>query len=214
MNIDTKFKRWLYTKDEGTWIVWPTGCVRSDAVPLPSIPFNPSDCLLALEIPALGTVLRTWSSYCVKRATLGMPRVWPLWMSILVNTHHPCCPLQSDFQMTPAQMLSDCSCLRQSKQQMHSWAESVHGTVKVIINCSFKPQVWKWKCLSLSCDRLLVTPWMVAHQAPLSMEFSRQEYWSESPFPSPGDLPDPGTEPGAPALQADSLLSGPTGKQQ
>ena len=51
----------------------------------------------------------------------------------------------------------------------------------------------------------LVTPQTVAHQAPLSMGFSRQEYWSGLPSPSPGDLPDPGTEPGSPALQADSL---------
>ena len=55
-------------------------------------------------------------------------------------------------------------------------------------------------------------PWTVAYQAPLSMEFSTQEYWSGLPFPSPGDLPDPGTEPGSPALQADSLLSEPPGK--
>lgn len=72
MNIDTKFKRWLYTKDEGTWTVWPIGCGRSGAVPLPNISFNPSNWLLALEIPALGTfLLRTWSSYCVKSATHG-----------------------------------------------------------------------------------------------------------------------------------------------
>ena len=51
----------------------------------------------------------------------------------------------------------------------------------------------------------LATPWTVAHQAPLSMGFSRQEYWSELPFPSPGDLPDPGIKPRSPALQADSL---------
>ena len=51
----------------------------------------------------------------------------------------------------------------------------------------------------------LATPWMVAHQAPLSMGFSRQEYWSRLPFPSPGDLPDPGIEPRSPVLQADSL---------
>ena len=55
----------------------------------------------------------------------------------------------------------------------------------------------------------LVTPWTVAHQAPLSMGFSRQEYWSGLPFPSPGDLPDPGIEPGSPALQADSLPTEP-----
>ena len=48
-----------------------------------------------------------------------------------------------------------------------------------------------------------MTPWTVAHQAPLSMEFSRQEYCSEEPFPSPGDFPNPGMEPSPPALQAD-----------
>ena len=52
---------------------------------------------------------------------------------------------------------------------------------------------------------LFVTPWTVAHQAPLSMRFSRQGYWSGVPFPSPGDLSNPGIEPGSPALQADSL---------
>ena len=58
---------------------------------------------------------------------------------------------------------------------------------------------------SLSRIRLLATPWTVADQAPPSMGFSRQEYWSGLPFPSPEDLPDPGIEPGSPALQADSL---------
>ena len=57
-----------------------------------------------------------------------------------------------------------------------------------------------------------MTPWIVASQAPLSMEFSRQEYWSTLPFRPPGDLPDPGIEPGFPALQADSLPSEPPGK--
>ena len=51
-----------------------------------------------------------------------------------------------------------------------------------------------------------------AYQAHLSMEFSRQEYWSRLPLPSPGDLPDPGIEPGSPALQADSLPSEPPNK--
>ena len=54
-----------------------------------------------------------------------------------------------------------------------------------------------------------VIPWTVAHQAPLSMGFSRQEYWSRLPFPSPGDLPETGIEPGSPELQADSLLFEP-----
>ena len=50
-------------------------------------------------------------------------------------------------------------------------------------------------------------PWTAAHQASLSMRFSRQGYWSGLPFPSPGDLPNPGIEPGSPVLQADSLLT-------
>ena len=55
-------------------------------------------------------------------------------------------------------------------------------------------------------------PWTVAYQAPLSMGFSRQEYWSGLPFPSPGDLPDPGIKPRSPSLQADSLPAEPPGK--
>ena len=58
--------------------------------------------------------------------------------------------------------------------------------------------------VTMSCPTL-ATSWTVARQAPLSMGFSRQEYWSGLPFPSPGDLPDPGIEPGSPALQTDSL---------
>ena len=57
-----------------------------------------------------------------------------------------------------------------------------------------------------------MTSWTVARQAPLSMEFSRQGYWSGFPFPSPGDLSDPGIEPTSPALLSDSLLSETPGK--
>ena len=63
------------------------------------------------------------------------------------------------------------------------------------------------KVKSLSHVQLFVTPWTVAYHAPQSMEFSRQKYWSGLPFPSPGDRPNPGTEPGSPALQADSLAT-------
>ena len=72
----------------------------------------------------------------------------------------------------------------------------------------------KVKVKSLSPVRLFATSWTVAHQAPPSMGFSRQEYWSGLPFPSPGDLPDPGIEPGSPASQADTLTSEPSGKSQ
>ena len=60
-------------------------------------------------------------------------------------------------------------------------------------------------CKSLSRVRLFASLWAVARQAPPSIRFSRQEYCSGLPLPSPGDLPDPGIEPGSPALQADSL---------
>ena len=63
---------------------------------------------------------------------------------------------------------------------------------------------------SLSRVRLSTTPWTVAYQAPPSMGFSRQEYWSGLLFPSPGDLPNPGIKPGFPALEADALISEPT----
>ena len=62
-----------------------------------------------------------------------------------------------------------------------------------------------------SCP-ILATPRTVACQAPLSMTFSRQEYWSGLPFPSPGDLPDPGIEPQSPTLKADALQSEPPGQ--
>ena len=65
---------------------------------------------------------------------------------------------------------------------------------------------------SLSHVRLFVIPWTVAYQASQSMGFSRQEYWSGVPFPSPGDLPDPGIELPSPTLQADALPSEPPGK--
>ena len=62
----------------------------------------------------------------------------------------------------------------------------------------------KKKRKSFSCVWLFVTPWTVVHQAPLSMEFSKQEYWSGLPFLSVGDLPDPGIKPRSPSFQADS----------
>ena len=65
---------------------------------------------------------------------------------------------------------------------------------------------------SLSRVRLFAAPWTVAHQAPPSVGFSRQKYWSGLPFPFPGDLPNPGIEPGSPTLQADALPSEPPGK--
>ena len=72
-------------------------------------------------------------------------------------------------------------------------------------NENWKYSINKWK--SLSCVRLFSTPFTIQ-----SMEFSRPEYWSGEPFPSPGDLPNPGIKPKSPALQVDSLLAKPQGK--
>ena len=77
-----------------------------------------------------------------------------------------------------------------------------------VLRCSYVGYIVK----SLSCVRLFETLWTVAHQAPPSIGFSRQEYWSGLPFPSPGDLPNPGIEPRSPAWQADALTSEPPGK--
>ena len=75
------------------------------------------------------------------------------------------------------------------------------GGIRVITAGRVEKVKVKW----LSCVRLFATPWTVAYQAPLSMGLSRQECWSGLPFPSPGDLPNPGIESRSPALQADTL---------
>ena len=66
-------------------------------------------------------------------------------------------------------------------------------------------------CLVAKCCLTLVTPWTVAGQAPLSMGFPRQEYWSRLPFPSPGDPPNPGIEPASPALAGGLFTTEPLG---
>ena len=83
-----------------------------------------------------------------------------------------------------------------------------HITWCVVISHLFGvSSVTKSKCQSLSCVRLFATPWTIAPLASLSMGFSRQDYWSGQPFPSPGHLLNAGIKPGSPALQADSLPS-------
>ena len=84
------------------------------------------------------------------------------------------------------------------------------GPIHVL--CAFSTDKVKVKVKQLSRVQLFVTPWTVTYQAPLSMGFSRQQYWSGLPFPSPRDFSDPGTEPGSSALQADTLPSEPPEK--
>ena len=76
--------------------------------------------------------------------------------------------------------------------------EWVKTHVNTILTLHMKKEVKSSEVKSLSRVRLFATPWTVAHQAPPSMGFSRQEYWGGLPFPSPGDLPNPGIEPGSP----------------
>ena len=74
---------------------------------------------------------------------------------------------------------------------------------------------WQFNACVISCVLLFAAPWAAAHEAPLSLGFSRQECWSELPFPSPGDLPDPGIElrsPVYPALAGGFLTTEPLGK--
>ena len=82
-----------------------------------------------------------------------------------------------------------------------------------LCNCNVLKLRWSWVSVLVthSCPTLSI-PWTVGHQVPLSMGFSRQEYWSWLPFPSPGELPDPGIQPWSLTLQADSLPSEPPGK--
>ena len=99
-----------------------------------------------------------------------------------------------------------------SAHRRHLWSPGKHDTAGAGV--SFQPPL---ASLSLSqgrsvCVLLFVTPWIIALQAPLSMEFSRQEYWSGLPFSSPGYLLNPGIKPWSPALQADYLPSEPPGK--
>ena len=108
----------------------------------------------------------------------------------------------------------------------HDWATSLHFhslliSILIMYTCNTLSRAWTKKSSPaldhvkvklLSRVHLFATPWTVAYQAPLSMGFSRQEYWSGLPFPSPGDLPNPGIKPRAPALQRDALPSEPPGK--
>ena len=99
---------------------------------------------------------------------------------------------------------------RQSKMAIRN-----HNTEHRIKTHTYKPgsphQSESESEVAQSCPTLC-NRWTVAYQAPPSMGFSRQEYWSGLPFPSPGDLPDPGIELRPPALQADALTSAPPGK--
>ena len=105
----------------------------------------------------------------------------------------------------------------ESQRVGHDWATKLNWTDSSPFSLEFQTFVQlnvvkKMKVLVAQLCMTLATPWNVACQVPLSMEFSRQEYWNGEPFPSPGDLLDPGIEPGSSTLQAVSLLSETPGK--
>ena len=109
----------------------------------------------------------------------------------------------------------DFQCLSQFQGRKHLWRQDKFLALKVQFNVSVVETVQNETLTEvklLSRVRLFATPWTVAYQTPLSLGFSRQEYWSGLPFPSPGDLPNPGIESGSPLLQADALPSEPPGK--
>ena len=112
------------------------------------------------------------------------------------------------YKLFYSQLISDCRLkqrmtleigfIRKISLHLHIFPARILGS-----DCGVEWQSWDLRCTCvLSCIQFFATPWTVAHQAPLSMEFSRQEYWSGLPFPSPGDLPDPGTEPTSPVSPA------------
>ena len=112
-----------------------------------------------------------------------------------------------------------CSCLENPRDGASWWA-AVYGVTQSwirlkwlsssTVKADYKrwlPRGWRSEVKSLSRVRLFATPWTVAYQAPPSIGFSRPEYWNGLPFPSPGDLPNPGIKPVSPALQTDTLPS-------
>ena len=115
------------------------------------------------------------------------------------------CPSQEPWLLDLHQREEPLKCLAlKSNRADIQWSQSAIENWDSLLNKGLKVKV-----KSLSCVRLFATPWTIAHQVPLFMGFSRQEYWSGLPFPSPGDLPDPGIKPRSPALQADALTSEP-----
>ena len=159
----------------------------------------------------------------LKAASVGTSRwthVWAFWQQLgfCMGSVTICQPLTSWVSQS-------CSV---SQHTLNKWVhepkvklyqETHWTTTKSSIYCFFSLIVSIWYfhlyayvCYLFSLVQLFVTPGTVARQAPLSMEFSRQGYWSGLPFPSPGDLPDPGIEPRSPTLQADVLPSELLGK--
>ena len=122
-----------------------------------------------------------------------------IYTGILLNHKNKIMPFAATWVQLEISVLSEVRKRKTNTIWYHLYVES-------------KRKVKRKKVKSLSRVRFFVTLWTVAHQVPPSMGFSRQEYWSGLPFPSPRDIPDTGIEPRSPALQADALTSEPPGK--
>ena len=135
---------------------------------------------------------------------------WPKYWSFSFNISpsNECLGLIS-FRMDWLDLLAVQGTLKSLLQHYGSKASILRPSAFFIVQLSHP--YMKVKVKSLSRVRLFATPWTVAYQAPQSMGFSRQEYWSGLPFPSPGDLPNTGIEAGSPALQTDAFPSEPLG---
>ena len=104
--------------------------------------------------------------------------------------------------------------------QIHKWSDNklektpaIRKILEITVTKPWYTLCIKWSEVKpLSPVWLFATPWTVAYQAPPSKRFSKQEYWSGLPLPSPGDLPDPEIEPRSSALEVDALSSEPPGK--
>ena len=150
-------------------------------------------CISSWRILSKSLIMHLQSQNLPLQGTVSVPQasvqLWPMF----------CCCIYSQSHMNIVKHLS--------------FHEPLPCFLSSFLLTSLFGNIWKVKMLvAQSFPTLTVIPWIVAHQAPLSMEFSRQEYWSGLTFPSPGDLPDPRIERSSPALQANSLPSESPGK--
>ena len=146
----------------------------------------------------LKSSLNKWSSVSIRQESAQIESREAVFLSVV-----------SDAARSESEWETSLMAMNSESTAKHSQPiRGMHSRVRTTMNS----EKWKVKVKSLSRVQLFETPWTVARQAPLSMGFSRQEYWSGLPFPFPGDLLNPVIEPGSPALQADALSSEPPRK--
>ena len=161
--------------------------------------------------------LRNWSKLCTlcARVPYTLTTLFSHSWGLIDNMPYPHCPVGPSYEDCPVGQPPPSSSPSQLEAHGGKWAR-----VKSDLWQRFSLQhandagVCVCVCVCVTCSVVSnsATPWTVAHQAPLSMEFTRQEYWSGLPFLSPEDLPNPGIKPGSSTLQADSLPSEPPRK--